>query len=392
MSEDNKVHSEHGASSAYRWMACPGSVALSRGIPDKTSSYALEGTAAHELAEVAYMRQRDAAFFVGTMLQGIEVTDDMAEAVQVYLDHIESVVRADDDIRIEQRITLDALNPPRPMFGTADCVIYKPSERILHVIDYKHGAGVAVEAVGNPQLRYYALGALLGLGPDQPCDTVVATIVQPRASHPAAVRSEVIASGDLIDFAADLVEGVERTLAADAALVPGNHCRFCRASAVCPARRDEALALAQIEFGDDGVLPDRIDPRQMTIEQVANFLNHADQIEDWLRSLRAHVQSALEAGEAVPGWKLVPKRAMRVWAAPERLAEWAKQAGVHEQEMYDHKLRSPAQIEKIVGKKNLPQDLVSSVSSGHTLARETDKRPAVSTTAGDEFAAAAADN
>lgn len=393
MSEDNKVHSEHGASGAYRWLACPGSVSMSRGIPDKTSPYAVEGTAAHELAELALLKKRDADFWIGTKLEGVEVTQEMADAVQVYVDYIVTKLRDGDDLRIEQRIKLDKLNPARPMFGTADCVIYRESEKHLYVIDYKHGAGVPVDAVDNPQLRYYALGALLSLGESQPCEQITACIVQPRADHPdGPIRADTMSTGELLDFAADLVEGVEATLQEDAPLNPGKHCRFCKAAAICPAKRDQALELAQIEFGDDALLPDRIDPRQMTIEQVSNFLNAADQIEDWLRSLRAHVQSQLEAGEAVPGWKLVNKRATRVWSDKDKIVEWASEFGLADEEIYERKIKSPAQLEKVVGKKNLPKDLVSSVSSGVTLARETDKRPAVIMSAGDEFAAIAADN
>lgn len=388
---DLVAHAEHGASSAYRWLACPGSVALSRGIPEKTSPYAIEGTAAHALAEVAYAKQRDASFWVGLKIEGIEVTEEMAEAVQVYLDHIASIVRPGDKVWIEKRVTLDKLNPPRPMFGTADCTIYRPSERRLYVCDYKHGVGVAVEAVGNPQLRYYALGALLSLSENEPCEHVDAYIVQPRAQHPdGPIRADSMTTGELLDFAADLVEGVERTLEPDAPLNPGSHCRFCKAAAVCPAKRDQALELAQAEFGD-AALPKTIDPRAMTIEQVSNYLSMADQIEDWLRALRVYVQNELESGGTVPGWKLVNKRATRVWSDQGETIRWAEQFGLAEEELYDRKIKSPAQLEKVVGKKNLPKDLVSSVSTGFTLARETDKRPAAIVAAGEEFAELPAD-
>lgn len=388
MSEDNKVHSEHGASSAYRWLACPGSVSLSRGIQDKTSAYAIEGTVAHELAELALKKERDADFWVGLKIEGIEVTEEMAEAVQVYVDYVKSMLGHDDDLRLEQRITLDKIHPPRPMFGTADCVIYRRATKELFVYDYKHGAGVPVEAVGNKQLRYYALGALLSLDKDEPCRTITAGIVQPRAQHSdGPIREESFSAGELLDYAAELVEGVEATLKPDAQLVPGGHCRFCKAAAVCPAKRDQAFEMAKIEFGDDLLLPDRIDPRQMSIEEVANFLNAADQIEDWLRAMRAHVLGELEAGRSVPGWKLVNKRATRVWASQEKVVAWAKQLGLEDDEVFDKKVKSPAQLEKVVGKKNLPADLVSSVSSGFTLAKETDKRPAAAVSAGEEFTA-----
>jgi hypothetical protein len=388
MSELVKLHSEHGASSAYRWLACPGSVSLSRGIPEKSSEYAIEGTAAHGLAELALKKERDASFWVGLEIEGIMVTEEMAEAVQVYVDHVKMTLQIDDDLRLEQRVTLDKINPPRPMFGTADCVIYRRATKELFVYDYKHGAGVPVEAIGNKQLRYYALGALLSLERDEPCTTITAGIIQPRAQHSdGPIREETFSAGELLDFASELVEGVEATLKDNAPLNPGSHCRFCKAAAVCPAKRDQAFELAKIEFGEDMLLPDRVDPRVMPIEQVANFLKVADQIEDWLRAMRAHVQSELEAGRPVPGWKLVNKRATRVWADQKKTIEWAAGLGLADDELFDKKVKSPAQLEKIVGKKNLPQELVSSVSSGYTLAKETDKRPAAEAYAGQEFTA-----
>jgi len=310
----------------------------------------------------------------------------MAEAVQVYVDHVKRVMQPGDELRLEARVTLERLNPPRPMFGTCDCLIYRRSEKTLFVYDYKHGAGVSVEAVGNKQLRYYALGALLSLEKDEPCEKIVAGIVQPRANHPdGPIREENFGAGDLLDFASELIEGVENTLKPDAALVPGNHCRFCKASAVCPARRDQAFELARIEFGE--VMPEVIDPRVMPIETVASLLSKADQIESWITSLRSHVMSELEAGRHVPGFKLVNKRASRVWNNQQALTEWAASRGLADNELFDRKVKSPAQLEKIVGKKNLPTELVSSVSSGVTLAREDDKRPAAVTLAAQEFAA-----
>lgn len=386
MTEMVKLHSEHGASSAYRWLACPGSVSLSRGIPNKSSEYAIEGTVAHALAELALKKERDADFWVGMEVEGWEVTEEMAEAVQVYVDHVKRVMQPGDELRLEARVTLERLNPPRPMFGTCDCLIYRRSEKTLFVYDYKHGAGVSVDAVGNKQLRYYALGALLSLEKDEPCEKIVAGIVQPRANHPdGPIREENFGAGDLLDFASELIEGVENTLKPDAALVPGNHCRFCKASAVCPARRDQAFELARIEFGE--VMPEVIDPRVMPIETVASLLSKADQIESWITSLRSHVMSELEAGRHVPGFKLVNKRASRVWNNQQALTEWAASRGLADDELFDRKVKSPAQLEKIVGKKNLPTELVSSVSSGVTLAREDDKRPAAVTLAAQEFAA-----
>lgn len=388
------VHSEHGASSAYRWTQCPGSVSMCRGIPNKSSIYALEGTAAHTLGEWCLEQQKDAEDFLGDFIEvdsnGVqakfEVTEEMAEAVQVYVDFVRKTLQPGDVLLLEQKIKLDKLDPPAPMFGTSDCNIYRPSEKTLFVFDYKHGAGVPVEVKGNKQLKYYALGSLLALAEHLQCEKVVYGIIQPRAPHPdGPIRTDETSVGDLLDFAGDLVEAVEETLKPNAPLKAGSHCKFCSAAAVCPAKRDQAFSLAQMDFED--FVPEKIDPRHMSIETVSNMLKVIPQIEDWIRSLRAYAQSQLETGEAVPGWKLVNKRATRVWVDHNKVKDWAKKAGLENDEIFESKLKSPAQLEKVVGKKNLPEELVTAVSSGYTLAPESDKRQAVDLSAGSEFAA-----
>ena len=379
------LHSEHGASSAYRWTNCPGSVVLSRGIPRRDSVFSLEGTAAHALGEIAYKRVKNADFWVGDTVEGVEVTDEMAEAVQIYLDYLNNLVELDDVIMIEKRVTLEKLNPPAPMFGTCDCLIYRRAEKKLFVIDYKHGMGVPVDVKGNKQLRYYALGALLSLDDDQPCETIEAVIVQPRASHQdGPIRSEIFEAGELLDYSADLLDAVSLSLQAEAPLNAGGHCKFCPAAARCPARKDQAMEIAQIDFASEVIAP--LDPRLIPIGEVGLLLTKIDLVEDWAISLRAYAKEQLEKGVAVPGWKLVQKRASRKWAVPEseivdRLVD-VKDALFHEPE-----LKSPAQIEKIVGKKRFPSDLVVSVSSGLTLAAEHDKRPAAAVDAASEFMA-----
>lgn len=383
------VHSEHGASSAYRWTACPGSVVLSRGIPRRDTDFSREGTAAHALAELAYKRVRSPDLWLGMEVEGVIVSDDMVEAVQVYLDYLNNLIELDDVVRVEHRVSLEKLNPPAPMFGTCDCLIYRRSEKKLFVIDYKHGQGVPVDAKGNKQLRYYALGAMLSLDDDQPVETVEAVIVQPRAAHQdGPIRSDIFSAGDLLDFSADLIDAVKLSLEPDAPLKAGSHCKFCPASARCPARKDHAMEVAQVDFATEVIAPP--DPRLLPIEQVGNLLTKIDLIEDWASSLRAFAKEQLEKGHPVPGWKLVQKRPVRKWAEDESVivSRLIEQSGIERDALFNEpELKTPAQIEKIVTKKRFPSDLVVSVSSGLTLAPEHDKRPAAAVDAASEFAA-----
>jgi hypothetical protein len=83
-------------------MACPGSVRLSAGIPGRSSRYADEGTAAHQLAERCLTNGiMAAADCIGEVerVRGTDwpVTEEMAEAVQVSLDTVRGAFEHDTD-------------------------------------------------------------------------------------------------------------------------------------------------------------------------------------------------------------------------------------------------------------------------------------------------------
>lgn len=377
------VHATLGASSTYRWMACPGSVELSKNIPRKDTAYSREGTAAHALGEISFAQECDPSNWIGESVEGIRVTAEMADAVRVYYDFLNQLKRDGYEILIEHRFDLSKLNPPAPMFGTSDCVAYHSGERRLVVGDYKHGAGVPVEVADNPQLKYYALGALLQFEGKR-IDEVEMVIVQPRAPHKdGGVRRWTCSVTDLLDFSAELLEAAEKATAPGAEIAPGKHCRFCPAQPMCPALHKETLELAQTEFDEKPLL----DVRLLSADELGYILERADLIEDWIRSVRQHVQSTLESGTQVPGWKLVPKRATRQWSSEGDIVKWCKDKGFEAEEIYDFKLKSPAALEKVVGKKEMPKDLIVSISSGYTLAPASDPRPAVQSIAAEEFSA-----
>lgn len=379
-----KAHAELGASVAARWMACPGSIRLSRAVPTPPStSYAAEGTAAHALAELALRRGVDPDTFVGTTLEGFEVTEEMAEHVRVFVDYCRSFIDRGDEHWVERKFSLAELHPPGPMFGTADFVAY--NRGIVNVVDLKFGQGVVVEAAGNKQLRYYALGGVLSLGTGRQVDRVVMTIVQPRAAHAdGMIRSETIPLEELLAFAAELMDAARATTAPDAPLAPGSHCRFCPASGVCPAQLERAQAIAQVEFAS---LPVDRPPAPETLPPavLADFLSKLPILDDWIAALREHGRLILERGEHLPGYKLVAKRATRRWVDEAETRQWLESQGYREEEILKSELRSPAQIEKVVGKKRLPTEMVASVSSGTKMVPASDPAPAVVVTRGEEF-------
>ena len=391
--------SEHvrlGGSKIHRVLACPASARLEElAGPDVAGPHAVEGTVAHHVGETCLRtRGGDKALqtFLGTTIDGVTVTHEMLDAVKVYVDWAENIRAASPTAKIllEQRVGMEALNPPEPMRGSADFIAVIQDLRLLIVGDYKHGKGHVVEVKGNKQTRYYALAALLTLPAEDVAgiDKVQMTIVQPRAFHPdGPVRSETIGVEELLDFAEDILQAAHSAQDPLAQANPGEHCLFCRASSTCPAKGDRALAIAQNEFTADALPPVATLPVERVAAMVGLIEPQLAIVESWLRDARKLLQERLESGDEVPGFKLVAKRASRVWSDVEKVKAWALlEAGLSESDIYTTpELISPAQVEKLVGKKNMPSGLTVSVSSGHALASESSSKPAAKVSAADEF-------
>jgi hypothetical protein len=399
----SKAHAVRGASSMHRWSACPGSINLiaklsSEGLidPGRASSYSIEGTAAHELAERCLRMGVHADSFIdqfmSTETTPVEVTTEMAEAVQVYVDYVRSISVEKGDTLYFIETTFDLSHFYPGLFGTTDCMAYHIPTRTLHVMDYKHGQGVVVEAINNPQLRYYALGALVKLQemhlPHPLPETVRMVIVQPRALHALGpIREEAISSASLLMWVDHLVAAAKATEAEDAPLIAGEQCRFCPAAPRCPKLYENNLAAAQMAFSPIVEKPEitELTPptpvKELSNEQLRRALMAATLIEPWLKELYAHAQELLEHGQPIDGWKLVAKRAMRQWAmdsiitAPELI-----KLGLKRDEIFEPPaLRSPAQVEKLLPRKRYAAlaPLITKQASGVTLASESDPRPAV---------------
>lgn len=392
---EQKSHSSLGASTSSRWLACPGSVNLIDSMPEHVvqassdSPYAREGSAAHKVAELALTHDQHPDLWEGHVFYDTVVTEEMINYVSSFVDYVRS--RADNAFLwgSERSFALDDLNPPRKMWGTTDAWFYFPDEKLLEIADLKFGVGVVVEAKDNPQLRYYALGALLELVreyPDMEIEQLRLTIVQPRAAHPdGVIRHDTMTLTELLDFSGDLMDGAERTMDPNAPLVAGEHCRFCPAASICPELKSKALAVAQDEFAN---LPSDVPPEPGTLpaDVLGDLLNRAPVLEHWLSALHAEEYRRQMCGESVPGRKLVAGRSHRSWADEEATRQFLAEKGVSPNEMVKTpKLKSPAQVERMVGKKNLPEHLVQKKQGKYFSVPADDPRPAVALSAADDF-------
>ena len=274
-----RAHATWSASATDRNVNCPGALALTKDMPETTNEAADWGTCCHELSEMCLRQDKDAVDFLGVTLKGkqyeFEVDDEMAETAQTYIDYVrERFAEAGPGAKllIEQKFSLAALGPPFDAGGTDDALLYAPATRNIEAVDLKGGRGVVVAAKGNPQLRTYALGAMLE-HPNWPVDTITVTIVQPRASHPdGRIRSETFHVADLIEWTQDLLASMQRSAQAlaeyeqideigeigafpewaGAWLEAGPHCKFCKATATCPALEKKVHDTAGVWFDDLG--------------------------------------------------------------------------------------------------------------------------------------------
>lgn len=377
------AHASFGASNAKRRMACPGSLNAEAKFPDTSSPFAELGTAAHELGEYCLENDiTDVFTMLGRTFNDHPVDDNMASAVRIYVDYVRSIAEEEAPalLKLEQRFSLEALDPPMPMFGTSDCTIYGKTSGNLWVIDYKHGQGVAVDAEDNPQLKYYALGVVLKIGDRAPINAIHTAIVQPRAPHVlGSIRTHSYTKDEILDFGTDLIDAAHAAMKPDAPLIAGDHCKFCKASGTCSALRSNALAVAQDEFGVTRSIED------LSPAEVASYMDKIPLLEEWIKSIRRHAHTMLETGQTLPGFKLVEKRPTRRWKNEEELLAWATTEGLEDDDIYEKKLKSPSQIERVVGKKNLPGTLVMSVSTGVSMVPDSDNRPPAALLAADEF-------
>ena len=351
-----------GGSTAKRVINCPGSVALVQQVPPKpSSSYADEGTLLHNVIATILETDKRPEDFLGTMHNGIELTQDRLESKLLPALAVLEEIDPDGQLEyaVEQVVGFGDALPG--VFGSADLVGRIGNRGIL--LDWKFGDGVPVEAEENPQALFYTAAALRTEATRwafEGVESVEVIIVQPP--H---VRRWVTDLDRVRRFEAELIMAVRQAQQPDAPLASGDHCRWCAAKSICP------LVNGAVERAR------RENIKAVNVDRLVEALGQIELLEGWIKDARELAVTLLEAGVEVPGWKLVPKRATRQWvdeyAATGALLNLGAFA-LHELT----ELKSPAQVEKLLKKHKLamPEGLITAVSSGDTLAPADDPRPA----------------
>ncbi|OFQ98613.1 DUF2800 domain-containing protein [Alloscardovia sp. HMSC034E08] len=361
-------HALLSASGAHRWLNCPPSAVLESREPDSSSAAAEQGTAAHTLAEWKLRRALHRA--PGFKPESTWVDDEMENLTDDYVafvqEHISLAREAcgDPQVLIEQRLDFSHIVPGG--FGTGDCVII--AEPTLQIIDLKYGQGVLVEAVNNPQLMLYALGALHAFGDLYDIETVAVTIYQPRRGN---VDTWEVPVADLLAWAKTEVKPkAELATAGGGEFCPGSWCQFCKIAPTCRARAEANLQLAKLEFAP---------PAELSDAEIADVLARIPQLKTWASDVEAYALSkAVNQGVVFEGFKLVAGRSVRKYTSETDVAKAAEAAGY--KDIYDRKLITLTAMEKLMGKPAFNEilgDLVTKPAGKPTLVPASDKRPAL---------------
>ena len=389
---EHRNHSVLAASAAERWLNCTPSARLEENFPSTTTSYAEKGTFMHEVCEYKLRHN----YFHEMMEKPISDRWDETEVEQitdVYYDFVVSVVEelkktCEPLVLIEERLNYSHIAPSG--FGTGDLVIVgkdavgkdAESQGVIHVIDFKSGRGVFVDANNNPQMMLYALGALNAYGYLFDIKVIRMTIVQPILDNISTFEcscEELEAWGESIKPIAKLAyegKGEQKT---------GDWCRFCRAKVACKACADEALALCREEFADLDASENASDepvfkrPSAVPINDLIAVLPSLNRISAWIKDVFAYVSArAINDGIDIPGFKVIEGQSRRVFTDEEAVEKTALENGYTD--IYKKQLIGLTEFEKLLGKKQFTALLGKYVQKPQgklSLVPESDSRRAV---------------
>jgi len=354
-----------GGSTAKRVINCPGSVALVATMPPQPgSSYANEGSLLHEaIAIVMDTKAVDFQDMVGFEAHGLTLTDELLErkllpALALLADYDP---QATMEFEVEQTVDFGEFLPG--VFGSSDIVGRLDGKAVI--LDWKFGDGVMVEAEESEQLLFYAAAAMRT--PSCAWAFKDVTEVECVIIQPPFLRTWTTTVERIAEFERQLVRAVNAAGLPRAPLADGDWCKWCTAKPVCLIKTGQLdrMKMAAMQAID--------------ADKLASYLAVAPDIEDFLAQCRALAHQMLENDVPVPGYKLVAKRATRHWADPTTAQDALIGLGLTKTDVTKTELLSVAQAEKVLKKHkiDLPSDMVVAVSSGSTLAVETDPRPAV---------------
>lgn len=366
-------HAVLSASSAHKWLVCTPSVRLEEQFENVSSDYMKEGTLAHAIAEFqvrSYFlepltkKKKDEGL---NEFKSLELyNDEMISHTEFYLDYIKQQAMQTHKkpfITVEKRVDYSHIAPEG--FGTADCIMI--FEDTLHVIDFKYGKGVKVDAEHNSQMMLYALGAIKEYSLFYNIKNIKLSIVQPRLDNISEWECTV---EELNNWAETEVKSqAQKAFMGLGEYVPGEHCKFCRAKKECKARAEKYMPIIETLK--------KVNPNLLTNEAIGGILKDSIGLDDFLKDLKSCALEKILKNEEIPGWKAVEGKSNRMITDVDKAFEVLEANGFEKDILFERKPLGLTALEKIVGKKKLTKTIgifIEKPKGAPTLAPESDKR------------------
>lgn len=362
-------HALLSASSSHRWLNCPPSAKICSEIEERASPYAKQGTDAHTLCE--YKVEKALGRKVINPTENLEFFDaEMDNCSDEYCSYVmEQLSEAkqhcsDPKLMIEEHLNFAKWVPDG--FGIVDCLIV--ADDVLHIIDFKYGLDILVDAYDNPQMMCYALGALDIYDGFYDIETVKMTIFQPRRD---SISTYEISKEELLQWAENfLAPTAKLAFEGGGEFKAGDHCQFCKVKATCRKRAEYNLELAKYDFE----MPNNLDETE-----IAAILPRIDDFVSWANDIKEYALQQALSGITYEGYKAVEGKSNRKYTDDYSVASKVTDAGF---DPYEKKLLSITAMTSLLGKKKFDEllgDLIHKPPGKPTLVSDKDKRPALNT-------------
>lgn len=381
VNHSERKHALLSASKAERWLNCPPSARLEEKFneshPVKTSIYAEEGTLAHEFAntllehELGNLTDKEFSTQMGKLKKDKLFSEEMLPEVQKYVDYVleeyaQAKAKTKDAVCLVEQ-TLDFSNYVEQGYGMGDaCII---ADGVLEVIDLKYGKGVQVDAVENPQLSLYGLGALNIYDMVFDIHTVKLTIFQPRINNYSTWETSV---ENLKKWGETVVKPIAiKAYVGEGLHKAGDHCKWCSVKAMCYTLAQRNIKLARNDFKEPELIP---------LKDLIAIYKQIPMLVDWANSVAEFLKDEAVGGKEIPGYKLVEGKSQRKYINEDKFKEALLANGYSLEDITKVSLKGIPAIEKLVGASAFNKEyreFWDRPQGSPTLVDESDPRPAL---------------
>lgn len=335
MSDDRK-HAPCSPSVLKRRINCPGSLQLEPVMPDSSNQYSKAGTNYHKLLELDSISEDQLKDIPENDLTAIMNAKKFLDQIKAYT----SGYQVYKELEVKLEFIHELVG-----WGHVDLVFVKPFERAV-IVDHKFFWQREIDpAERNYQLRAYAAGVCEHFELEE----VEAFLFMP---HLDQISRHTFSKNYLMnDFSRDVRKRIEANQKTPFNFVDGGWCHKCRAMGNCPIWVKKALEIGKQKDAEP------------TPKNISALLDIAEGLKEWTGCIQQYAFKAISMGQRVAGWGLQQGYGHRKWIdekkAEENLSAFAFSNGKSVDALYDPKtLKSPAGIEKVIGKSKEAQKVV----------------------------------